>query len=257
MAKRFTDTDKYKKAFIRSLPGAYKLFWDYLYHDCDHAGIWHKDFDVAQIRIGKDMKITETEALEMFNANEERVRPLRGGDKWFLMPFIEFQYGTLNPANRLHSSVISILDQHGIRNLIKVLGRTLQAPTEGAKDKDKDKDKEMSLVVVSKKEEALIPEVVSKAPKKPPTEIQVLVEGWKLLIGVPKEESKDWNKVHFARAAKSAESLLILYRDVNTALDCMEHVYNHMRAKNLDCTIETVVKRSDLFNERQGARTVR
>ena len=48
MAKRFTDTNKYKKPFIRGLQGAYKLFWDYLYHDCDHAGIWIVDFEIAQ-----------------------------------------------------------------------------------------------------------------------------------------------------------------------------------------------------------------
>ena len=47
--KRFTDTDKYKKPFIRGLKGAYKLLWDYLYHECDNAGVWIDDFDVAQI----------------------------------------------------------------------------------------------------------------------------------------------------------------------------------------------------------------
>lgn len=140
MAKRFTDTEKYKKAFVRSLPGPYKLLWDYLYHDCDHAGVWHKDFDVAQIRIGKDMQIAEEEALRLFNEGEERVRILRGGEKWFVIPFIEFQYGVLNPQNRLHGSVLSVLKRHGIENLVKALGSPFQGASKGAKDKDKDKE---------------------------------------------------------------------------------------------------------------------
>jgi hypothetical protein len=134
MAKRFTDTGKYKKAFIRSLPGPYKLLWDYLYHDCDHAGIWEKDFEVAQIRLGKDMPVNEVDALKFFNTGEERIRILNGGSKWFIFPFISFQYGELNPQNRLHFSILSILSKEGIKGLV--------SPLQGAKDKDKDKDKE-------------------------------------------------------------------------------------------------------------------
>ena len=59
MAKRFTDTEKYRKPFLRGLQGAYKLLWDFLYHDCNHAGIWIKDFEIAQIYIGNDMPINE------------------------------------------------------------------------------------------------------------------------------------------------------------------------------------------------------
>ena len=72
-SKRFTDSDKYKNPFFRSLPAAYKLFWDYLYHDCNHAGIWIVDFEVAQIRIGKDVFIDKEESLKLFNEGEEEL----------------------------------------------------------------------------------------------------------------------------------------------------------------------------------------
>lgn len=134
MSKRFTDTNKYKKAFFRSLPGAYKLFWDYLYHDCDHAGIWHVDIEIAQIYLGKDMQIDKETALDLFNAGEERVRVLNNGAKWLIIPFIEFQYGELNPANRVHASIISLLSQEKIKGLTSSF--------EGAKDKEQDKDKD-------------------------------------------------------------------------------------------------------------------
>lgn len=135
MSKRFTDTDKYKKLFFRGLQGAYKLLWDYLYHDCNHAGIWIVDFEVAQIYLGADMQVNKDDALKYFNDGEQRIIEIDGGRKWFIKPFIEFQYGTLNDANRVHHSVLNALSQI---NEIKPLISSLQ----GAKDKDKDKYKE-------------------------------------------------------------------------------------------------------------------
>jgi len=136
MAKRFTDTDKYKKPFIRGLPGPYKLLWDYLYHDCDHAGIWIVDFDIAQIYIGNDMPVNKEDALKYFNSGEKRIVVLSDGAKWFLPSFIDFQYGELNSQNRAHNSVITILSKYNLFDSNKGLIRPLQ----GAKVKDKDKD---------------------------------------------------------------------------------------------------------------------
>src|SRR5687768_5350570 len=130
MAKRFTDTDKYRKPFFRGLRGAYKLLWDYLYHNCDNAGIWIKDFEIAQTYIGSDMIITEEEALNFFG---DRVTVFDNGAKWFLPSFIEFQYDCtveqLNPKNNAHLSVIKKLKREG-----------LISPSGGAQDKYKDKD---------------------------------------------------------------------------------------------------------------------
>jgi hypothetical protein len=133
MAKRFTDTNKYKKPFIRGLQGAYKLFWDYLYHDCDHAGIWIVDFEIAQLYLGQDMQINKNDALCYFNDGETRIIEFDNAKKWLIVPFIQFQYGELNEQNRVHSSVIMELKKSGIdKGLISSLL--------GAKDKDKDKD---------------------------------------------------------------------------------------------------------------------
>ena len=137
MSKRFTDTNKYKKTFIRELPGAYKLLWDYLYHDCDHAGIWIVDFAIAQIYLGMDMPVTRVEALKQFNKDEVRIVEFDDGKKWFIKPFVEFQYGELNQNNRVHSSIIGILNKY---NLLDNQFKPLTSPLQGAKDKVKDKD---------------------------------------------------------------------------------------------------------------------
>jgi len=129
MAKRFTDTNKYRKPFIRGLQGAYKLLWDYLYHDCDHAGVWIVDFEIAQIYIGSDMPVNKEDALKYFNKNEKRIVEFDNGKKWFIPSFIEFQYGILNEQNRAHNSVILILKNKGLTSFLQ-----------GAKDKDKEQD---------------------------------------------------------------------------------------------------------------------
>jgi len=117
MAKRFTDTDKWKKPFIRGLEGAYKLLWLYILDDCDHAGIWPVDFEVAQIRTGQ--KFSEKKAIELFG---DRIEIFADGSKWFLRDFIDFQYGDLKETNRMHLSVIQILTKNNLAPYKPLLG---------------------------------------------------------------------------------------------------------------------------------------
>ena len=138
MAKRFIDTDIFKKSFIRGLKAPYKLLWFYLINDCNHAGIWEVDFEVAELRCG--VKISETEAKKYFG---EKIICFDNGKKWFLPSFIEFQYGELKEENRAHNSVIQILTKNLLIDENKGLIRGLQAPMDMDKDKDMDKDMEM------------------------------------------------------------------------------------------------------------------
>lgn len=152
IAKRLTDTEKYKKKFFKNLPGPYKLFWDYLCSNCDNAGIWNKDFEVAQIRIGRDMEINERSALELFKG---RVIVIDGENKWFLTPFIEFQYDCtvdgLNPKNNAHLSVIKKLKKEGLYE--GLLGGALDKE----KDKDMDMDKDKYITVENEKVFEVLP----------------------------------------------------------------------------------------------------
>ena len=138
MAKRFTDTNKYKKPFIRGLQGAYKLLWDFIYHDCDHAGIWIVDFDIAQIYVGLDMPVNKADALKFFNKDKKRIIEVDKGERWFIPSFIEIQYGKLNHENRVHLSVIKILNKYKLLNN----NNDLLSPLKGAKKQDIDKNKD-------------------------------------------------------------------------------------------------------------------
>lgn len=59
MAKRFTDSGKWKKQFIKGLSPKMKLLWFYILDDCDHAGIWEVDLEVASLRIGENITYNE------------------------------------------------------------------------------------------------------------------------------------------------------------------------------------------------------
>jgi len=126
MAKRFIDTEIFKKPQIRSLQAPYKLLYVYMFCECNHAGIWDVELDVASLRLG-----CEYDEEEVLKALEGKIHKIRD-DKWYLIDFVEFQYGTLNPDNRAHKSVIDLIKKYKIK--------PLTSPSGGCKDKDKDKE---------------------------------------------------------------------------------------------------------------------
>lgn len=132
MPKRFTDTEKWKKPFIRSLQAPYKLLFLYILDECNHAGIWNVEIEIAAMRIGIELSIND--AREQL---KKHIIEFDNGTKWFIPDFIDFQYGNLNPENRAHSSVIQILKKYNLYKN-KPLSRSLQ----GRKDMDKDMDKD-------------------------------------------------------------------------------------------------------------------
>jgi len=145
MAKRFIDTDIFKKRFMRDLSSEYKLLWLYILNDCNHAGIWEVDFEVAGIRTGCNIDVAK--ALEYFKSKIIVIG--NENEKWFIPSFIEFQYGELNENNRAHNSVLQILNKYKIKinkGHISPLQAPSPAPAEGLMDKDMDKDKEKEIV---------------------------------------------------------------------------------------------------------------
>lgn len=124
MTKRFTATEKWDDPWFHSLDDKHRQAWLFLLDKCNHAGIWNVNMPLMEFHLGAKPKI------EAFGGKVVAI----GQEKWFIPKFIDFQYGTLNPENRAHASVLSILEKEGA---YKVLGRSLQ----GRKDKDKDKDK--------------------------------------------------------------------------------------------------------------------
>jgi hypothetical protein len=128
MAKRFTDTDKWKRPWFRTLPNDLKVVWFYLLDQCDHAGVWCADFELMRFQTGVHF---DAETLEQaFDGKIKRIED----DKYFIPSFVEFQYGELTPTNNTHRSVLKIIQK--IEE-----NEPLRSPSRGDQDKGTDKDK--------------------------------------------------------------------------------------------------------------------
>lgn len=136
MAKRFTDSEKWKNPWFRTLQGPYRWLWIYILDSCDPAGVWMSDFDLASYMIGSD--VTESDALSIFGDKVVKIDT----DKWFIPSFISFQYGALQKDSRPHLSVIKILEKLGIDH--ETLTLSIQYPKGIDTLKDIDKDKEQN-----------------------------------------------------------------------------------------------------------------
>lgn len=108
MAKRFTDTEKWRNPWYRKLPWKMKLLWSYICDTCDIAGIWYEDLEGASFAIGEE--ITREEYNRTFGKKLVRLKE----DKVFFPQFVEFQYGKLSPKSAPNRKVIQAL----IRNKI-------------------------------------------------------------------------------------------------------------------------------------------
>lgn len=129
MAKRYTESNKWKNSWFRKLHPKYKLFWVYMLDQCDHAGLWEVDVELAAFQMG--VKLNEKDLLEVFGDKIEVIKV----DRWFIPKFIEYQYGELNESNRVHASVMRILEKQGsTKGRLRVVNEPIY------KDKDKDKD---------------------------------------------------------------------------------------------------------------------
>lgn len=124
-----TDTDKWKKRFVRELSPQHKLLWFYILDDCNHAGIWEVDIEVASIRVGYELVYDMLPQPFL-----DKIEIFDNGDKWFIPDFIDFQYGELNPNSNVHKSVIQLLERYNLMGYLK----GSQTLPEGVKDKDKD-----------------------------------------------------------------------------------------------------------------------
>jgi hypothetical protein len=138
MAKRLTDNTKWDDPWFAELPSKYKLFYLYLLDECDHAGIWKVNFRKAQFMIGEHL-----EPSEVIRYMGDRIRKVDDA-YWFVTKFIRFQYGMLR-NDRMSQSALSILEKHGLTDVISENYEGAKkghvSPIDGVKDKDKDKDR--------------------------------------------------------------------------------------------------------------------
>lgn len=138
MAKRLTDSEKWKDAWFMDLPSKYKLFWLYILDNCDHAGIWKVNFKVASFHIGEHLEHSEVKRILSDRLN------IVSDEYWMVKKFIDFQYGGVK-NDKVGLSVQKILNSHKIEYSLAPT-KPLPSPYQGTKDKDKVKNKDKVIV---------------------------------------------------------------------------------------------------------------
>jgi hypothetical protein len=131
--KRFTETTKWCDPWFRKLPESSKLLWQYILDNCDGAGVWVVDDELAEFQIG--LSIPFDKAMEPLMSRIEKVN---GSDeKMWVRKFIDYQYGTLSPDCKPHASYIALLKKHTLWIRYTKGINTLQE-----KEKEKETEKE-------------------------------------------------------------------------------------------------------------------
>lgn len=133
MAKRFTDTEKWRDEWFGSLSNDYRMIWLYLLDTCSIAGIWKKDF--RGLNFNCNTNISENEFLKVFEG-----RIIDKGNFFFLMKFLRFQYP--KGLNSEKPAIVSVRKELHLNNLSIMVNKSLGNDYLIIKDKDKDKDKE-------------------------------------------------------------------------------------------------------------------
>ena len=138
MSKRFTDTTIWSKEWFMELTPVEKCAIFYIKDACDNVGVWKPNLKLAEFQIGE--AVGWAELLEKCNDN---ISVLPDG-KWWLIDFVEFQYGELKESCKPHLSYISLLKKHG---LLKGYRKGINTHKEKDKDKDIEKDKEKESLI--------------------------------------------------------------------------------------------------------------
>lgn len=143
MAKRFTDTDKWKDEWYTELSNDYKVIWQYLLDTCDNAGIYKRNIKLLNYYCN-----TNVSAEDILEVLKDRVS-LISDDKWIINKFCVFQYGNdfLQSKNKAVVSAINKLIENKLYNnttnsVLIPYPYSIDTPKEQEQDKVKDKNKE-------------------------------------------------------------------------------------------------------------------
>ncbi|OQB12816.1 MAG: hypothetical protein BWY15_02110 [Firmicutes bacterium ADurb.Bin193] len=133
MAKRFTDTEKWRDEWWGSLNNDYRMIWLYLVDSCSIAGIWKKDF--RGLNFNCNTNISESDFVKALNG-----RVVDKGNYFFIPKFLQFQYPKGLNSNK--PAILAVVKELKQNNLIQTVNQLLGNDYLIIKDKDKVKDRD-------------------------------------------------------------------------------------------------------------------
>lgn len=130
MAKRLTDSEKWNDDWYISLSNDYRIIWQWLLDNCNHAGVCKRSMKLLNMMC--NTSITEQEMIDNMSG-----RVISIDNNWFIPKFLKFQYTTLQSNKPVIISVVKELEKN---DLIKYIPESFGNDYVIIKDKDKDKD---------------------------------------------------------------------------------------------------------------------
>jgi hypothetical protein len=106
MSKRFIDTERHRKE-LRGVDCKLRLAHEWLWQNCDAAGVWSLDTDLFKFECGYALNV------EALLKACQWVKQLSNGSL-FLTDFVQVNYGTLKPGYNPHKPVYRSLQANGI-----------------------------------------------------------------------------------------------------------------------------------------------
>lgn len=114
MAKRFTDSNKFRDTWYRKLKPKHKCLWEYMLSECSIAGVLELDYDSMSFHIGDKIK---KEDLAIF---KDRIYFIED-NLLFIPKFIQFQQPNgLNANNKAHINILKTLEKYGISETLDI-----------------------------------------------------------------------------------------------------------------------------------------
>ena len=133
MAKRFSDTEIWRKDWYLDLSIKQKLLLKFLFDNCDCAGIYEISYRTLKYCFNEEITRNDFEGLKQIRFIDDNTI--------FIEDFIKFQYNCeisdLRPDYRVHKGIISKLNKYGI---LETLNKGLCNTYKSVLDKEKDKD---------------------------------------------------------------------------------------------------------------------
>lgn len=144
MAKRFTDSEKWKDDWYISLSNDYKIVWQWLLDNCNHSGLCKKSISLLNIMCKTNLN--EGDIIDFTNN-----RIVIVGDYWFIPKFLKFQYSTLLSGKPAIVSVVRDIFTYNLQGMIPesfgkdylIINESFINHCKMIKDKDKDMVKDM------------------------------------------------------------------------------------------------------------------
>jgi len=134
MAKRLTDTEKWKDDWYLSLTNDYRTIGRLILITFTHAGILKKN--LKMLNFCCNTNINEEGLSSLFNG-----RLIDRGEYYFIPKFLKFQYENLNSERPVIVSVRKALESRGLSSIInKSFGNDYLIIKSKSKDKSKSKE---------------------------------------------------------------------------------------------------------------------